>query len=219
MHEAGGVSFFKFLQARKSCSFNAGRVAATEADHQRDVKADNEERHSALFPSPTSIANNYHTYTQHTTHNRRSAMAMRAWRARSPPQKGRHLHLFQNNAFCVRGTSKGRRPESGSEGTLLVLLVGPSVVTTVSAQGTGGLETTWLSLSYIRQLASVSQLLLRSLPSRISVESSSLATDGDGGNASTTAKCPNAQVPRCSDAQIHTYPLWVFESMKIWIKR
>lgn len=50
-------------------------------------------------------------------------------------------HLLKNDTLGVGGTTEGRGLEGGTESALLVLLVRPSVVATVSAQLSCGRET------------------------------------------------------------------------------
>lgn len=49
----------------------------------------------------------------------------------------------------MRGTSEGRRLEGGSEKTLLVVQVGPLVVTTGGRELAGGVQTSRLSLTHL----------------------------------------------------------------------
>lgn len=62
---------------------------------------------------------------------------------------GLNTDLFEDDTLGVRGTSEGRRLEGGSEKTLLVVQVGPLVVTTGGRELAGGVQTSRLSLTHL----------------------------------------------------------------------
>lgn len=64
------------------------------------------------------------------------------------------LQLLQNNSLGVGSTTERRALVGSAEGTLTVLLVGPTLSTTISLELTGGVKTTRLVVSYTAVLVS-----------------------------------------------------------------
>lgn len=59
-----------------------------------------------------------------------------------------YVHLLENDALSVGGTTEGGELESSAEGLLLVVLVSPTVLTASGAELASGLETSWFSFTY-----------------------------------------------------------------------
>lgn len=64
---------------------------------------------------------------------------------------GKNVHLLENDALGVGGTTEGGETESSSEGLLLVVLVSPTVLTASGAELASGLETSWFSFTCRRK--------------------------------------------------------------------
>ena len=64
------------------------------------------------------------------------------------------LQLLQNDSLGVGSTTEGGALVGSAEGTLTVLLVGPTLSTTISLELTGGVKTTRLVVSYTGVLVS-----------------------------------------------------------------
>jgi len=62
-----------------------------------------------------------------------------------------NIHLLENDSLGVGGASERRETEGGSESLTLVVLIGPSVVTTSGAELASSLETSWLSFTCCAQ--------------------------------------------------------------------
>lgn len=74
---------------------------------------------------------------------------------------GLNTDLFEDDTLGVRSTSEGRRLEGGSEKTLLVVQVGPLVVTTGGRELAGSVQTSRLSLTHLGGLCAEDGQLLR----------------------------------------------------------
>ena len=66
-------------------------------------------------------------------------------------EESNNVHLLENDALGVGGTTEGRELESSSEGLLLVVLVSPTVLTASGAELASGLETSWFSFTCCRR--------------------------------------------------------------------
>lgn len=62
---------------------------------------------------------------------------------------GLNTDLLENDSLGVGGTTEGRGLEGGTQGTLLVLKIRPSLLATVVAQLARGVESSRLSLSHL----------------------------------------------------------------------